>query len=218
MLGGATREALRLADVLEDMIAGLRNALTQTSRGQIEQARALDDRLDRLNHAIKENLLTIDDGKLDEAATETLNRILTFSINLEQAGDLIDRGLLGMAYRRVKRGVAFSREGTADLVALVDRLLATLRQSTSVFLSGDPEAARALASEKEAFRRLEDEAIAAHFERLRSGNIETVETSALHLDALRDLKRVNSHLIEASAYPILKKRGELLPTRLRRAE
>lgn len=218
VLGGATREALRLADVLEDMIAGLRNALTQTSRGQIEQARALDDRLDRLNHAIKENLLTIDDGKLDEAATETLNRILTFSINLEQAGDLIDRGLLGMAYRRVKRGVAFSREGTADLVALVDRLLATLRQSTAVFLSGDPEAARALASEKEAFRRLEDEAIAAHFERLRSGNIETVETSALHLDALRDLKRVNSHLIEASAYPILKKRGELLPTRLRRAE
>jgi phosphate:Na+ symporter len=56
---------------------------------------------------------------------------------------------------------------------------------------------------------------AAHFDRLRSGNVETVETSALHLDALRDLKRVSSHLIEASAYPILKKRGDLLPTRLK---
>jgi phosphate:Na+ symporter len=84
-----------------------------------------------------------------------------------------------------------------------------------VFLSGDVEAARALALEKDTDRRWEDEATAAHFERLRSGNVDTIETSALHIDALKDLKRVGSHLIEASAYPILKKRGDLLPTRLR---
>ena len=217
-LGGAMREALRLSDVLEEMISGLRDALANPSRRQIEETRALDDRLDHLNRAIKENLLAIDTGRLDDATNEKLARILTFSINMEQAGDLIDRGLLGVASRRIKRGVAFSKEGTADLVAQVDRLLETLRQSTAVFLSGDIADARALASEKEAFRRLEDEATAAHFDRLRSGNVETVETSALHLDALRDLKRVSSHLIEASAYPILKKRGDLLPTRLRKVE
>ncbi|MFT3975807.1 MAG: Na/Pi cotransporter family protein [Sphingomonas bacterium] len=217
-LGGATREALRLSDVLEEMIGGLRDALANPSRREIEETRTLDDRLDRLNRAIKENLLAIDTSRLDESTNEKLARILTFSINMEQAGDLIDRGLLGVASRRIKRGVAFSKQGTADLVAQVDRLLETLRQSTAVFLSGDVAAARALASEKEAFRRLEEEATAAHFERLRSGNVETVETSALHLDALRDLKRVSSHLIEASAYPILKKRGDLLPTRLKRVE
>jgi phosphate:Na+ symporter len=31
---------------------------------------------------------------------------------------------------------------------------------------------------------------------------------------LRDLKRINSH-ISAAAYPVLEKRGELLPSRLR---
>jgi phosphate:Na+ symporter len=217
-LGGATREALRLSEVLETMIAGLRDALVSPSRRQIEETRRLDDQLDRLNRAIKENLLAIDTSRLDEDANERLARILAFSINLEQAGDLIDRGLLGVASRRIKRGVAFSKEGTADLVAQADRLLATLRQSTAVFLSGDVVAARTLASEKETFRRLEEQATAAHFERLRSGNVETIETSTLHLDALRDLKRVNSHLIEASAYPILKKRGDLLPTRLRTVE
>ena len=218
MLGGASREALRLSDVLEEMITGLRDALTNPDRRQIEKTRQLDDRLDGLNRAIKENLLAIDASRLDEATNEKLARILTFSINLEQAGDLIDRGLLGVASRRMKRGVAFSKEGAADLVAQVDRLLGTLRESTAVFLSGDLAAARTLASEKEVFRRLEDEATAAHFGRLRSGNVETIETSALHLDALRDLKRVSSHLIEASAYPILKKRGDLLPTRLRTVE
>lgn len=214
-LAGATREALRLTDVLEEMLTGLRQALANPNRKRIEETKALDDRLDRLNRAIKENLLSIDIAHLGEAENERLARILTFSINLEQAGDLIDRGLLGIAYRRIKRGLAFSREGTADLIAQVDRLMDTLHQSAAVFLSGDVAAARALAAEKDQFRQLEDEATAAHFDRLRSGNIETVETSALHLDALRDLKRISSHLIEASAYPILKQRGDLLPTRLR---
>jgi Na+/phosphate symporter len=43
----------------------------------------------------------------------------------------------------------------------------------------------------------------------------SVETSALHLDILRDLKRINAH-IAAAAYPVLEKLGELLPSRLRR--
>jgi phosphate:Na+ symporter len=65
---------------------------------------------------------------------------------------------------------------------------------------------------------MDDDATAAHFDRLRSGSVESVETSALHLDALRDLKRVNSHLVEAAAYPILKDQGEFLPSRLRSVE
>jgi phosphate:Na+ symporter len=44
---------------------------------------------------------------------------------------------------------------------------------------------------------------------------DTVETSTLHHDALRDLKSVNTNIVAAAAYPILEKSGELLPTRLR---
>jgi hypothetical protein len=45
---------------------------------------------------------------------------------------------------------------------------------------------------------------------------ETTETSALHLDALRDLKSVNKHIVAATAaYPVLESKGELLATRLR---
>ena len=217
-LAGATREALRLAEVLEEMIAGLHGALLHPSRKSIDDTRKLDDRLDGLNRAIKENLLAIDAASLGEEDERKLVRILMFSINIEQAGDLVSRGLLGIASRRIKRGVAFSREGQEDLVRQVDALRETLRLAVAVFLSGDTKAARDLAARKETFRTMDDDATAAHFRRLRSGSIEAVETSALHLDALRDLKRVNSHLVEAAAYPILKDRGELLPSRLRSVE
>jgi phosphate:Na+ symporter len=72
-----------------------------------------------------------------------------------------------------------------------------------------------LLGEKEVFRDLEARATEAHFARIRAGRVESVETSALHLDVLRDLKRINAH-ISAAAYPALEKLGELLPSRLRR--
>jgi phosphate:Na+ symporter len=134
---------------------------------------------------------------------------------MEHAGDLVDRNLLGVAKRRLQRGLAFSPEGEADLVALVDRVTANVRLAASLFVSGDEDAARRLVAEKETFRAVETEAVAAHYRRLQSGVASTVETSSLHLDALRDLKQVNSHLIEGAAYPVLGSKGALLPTRLR---
>ena len=41
-----------------------------------------------------------------------------------------------------------------------------------------------------------------------------MEARRLHLDIVRDLKRVNAHL-SAAAYPVLERRGELLTSRLR---
>jgi Na+/phosphate symporter len=50
--------------------------------------------------------------------------------------------------------------------------------------------------------------------RIRAGRVESVETSALHVDVLRELKRINAH-IAAASYAVLERRGELLPSRLR---
>jgi hypothetical protein len=41
-------------------------------------------------------------------------------------------------------------------------------------------------------------------------------TSSLHLNALADLKRVNSQLVKAAAYSILRQHGELRSSRARR--
>ena len=82
-------------------------------------------------------------------------------------------------------------------------------------MTDDLRAARALLGEKEVFRDLEASATESHFARIRAGRLESVETSSLHLDVLRDLKRINSH-IAAAAYPVLERIGELLPSRLRR--
>jgi phosphate:Na+ symporter len=213
-LGAAVREALRLADGLEAMLRGLKAALLAADRHQIQDVKSLDDVLDQLDGAIKNYVISIPPDSLNEDEGRTVARILAFSTNMEQAGDLITRDLLSIASRRLKRGVSFSPEGQADLIAQIERLVITARTAAAVFTSGDSTAARALAHEKAIFRGLEEDAVNAHFQRLRSGNVETVETSALHLDALRGLKTINAHLVDAAAYPILRQSGELLPSRV----
>jgi phosphate:Na+ symporter len=123
--------------------------------------------------------------------------------------------LLGTANKMVKRGVTFSKSGQAELLGMIDRLVTNARTAASLFMTSDERTARQLANEKEVFRDMESTATDAHFERLKAGHIETVETSSMHLDALRDLKSVNANLVAAAAYPILEKRGELLRTRVR---
>ena len=216
-LGLAAREALRMADVVAEMLTGLRQILSASSRTQIEAMRQLDDVLDKLNTAIKAYLLSIPPESLAPRDSERLAQVLAFATNLEHAGDLVDRNLLSVAARKLKRGVNFSPEGEAEIIGLVDRLSANLRTAAALFVSGDVGAARLLAAEKEAFRLIEGEAVTAHFRRLQSGQSDTVDTSALHLDALRDLKRINSHLVEGAAYPLLEASGALRPTRLRPA-
>ena len=65
-------------------------------------------------------------------------------------------------------------------------------------------------------RSVEQAAAEQHLARLTSGRPDTVESSSLHLDIVRDLKRINSHLTSI-AYAILEQTGELADSRLQSA-
>jgi phosphate:Na+ symporter len=214
-LGGAAREALRLADMLEVMLAGLRDAFERGDRRQLAETKRLDNVLDGLNTALRAYLTGLDPDAMTDADHRRAAEILCFATNMEHAGDVVDRNLLGLVTKAIKRGVMIPKEGQAELLALIDRLSGNVRTAASVFVTEDVRAARLLAAEKEAFRDVEAQASATHLERLRVGGAETLEASSLYLDTLRDLKRVNAHLVAAVAYPVLERQGELLPSRMR---
>jgi phosphate:Na+ symporter len=214
-IGAAAREALRLADVLESMLTGLHDALAKSDRKRIAPTRRQDDVLDALNAAIKTYLTSLDGAAMTAADYRRADEVLAFATNMEQAGDVVARDLLAHVAKLMKRGLAFSPHELAGLVGMAERLVANLRASAIVFMSDDPRAARLLAAEKQAFRDLEATATAGQFERLRKGQVTTAETSALHLDMIRDIKRVNAHLVAGAAYPVLENQGELLASRVR---
>jgi phosphate:Na+ symporter len=213
-LTGAAREALRMVDVLAEMLRGGCDGLDRGDRKALAECKRLDTVLDRLNGALKEYLAALDPDTLGTEDDRRLLEILAFATNLEHAGDIVSKGLVGLATKRLRRGLAFSVEGQAEIRAMLERLDGNLRTAAAVFMTDDARAARRLLAEEEVFRDLEARATEGHFARIRAGRVESRETSALHLDVLRDLKRINTHLT-AAADPVLDRIGELLPSRLR---
>jgi len=162
---------------------------------------------------------------LDEFSREALNEregrrwtdIVSFTINMEQIGDIIERVLQDIEDKKVKKNRSFSEAGMAEIVHLHERLLSNLRLAMSVFLDGHVRDAKRLLEEKAHFRDLEHEYAANHIARLRENTTQSIETSSLHLDLISDLKRINSHICSI-AYPILEQAGVLAKTRLKEAQ
>ncbi len=100
---------------------------------------------------------------------------------------------------------------------MIDRLCANIGIAASLFMTDDPRTAHLLADEKVAFRDAEARATIAHVEKMRIGQLDKVQATALHLDLMRDMKLLNSYIVAAAAYPVLERSGALLPSRIVRS-
>ncbi len=212
-LSMAARETLRMGDIIEDMLAKTIRVFQDDDKLLLAQVEEMEDEIDMLHEAVKLYLTRLSTDELDESESRTCIELITFTTNLEHVGDIIDKNLMELASKKIKGKLNFSEEGLSELADVHAMLMETVRLSLSVFISSDPEQARALLARKDQFRIMELEGTELHLERLRSGRVDSIETSSLHLDMLRDFKRINSHMT-AVAYPILSRRGELRSSRL----
>lgn len=216
-LAGAARETLRLSDAVARMLDDTMTVFTKDDAKLKKAVEQADDAVDGLYEAIKLYLTELSKHEMDETESRRYVAVLTFTTNLEHIGDIIDKNLMDLAQKKIKNKLAFSKEGLSELTDFHHRVAANLQMACNLFMSGDVKLARQLLGEKASLREAEQLAAENHYQRIRDGRSESIETSSIHLDLIRDLKRINSHLT-AVAYPILEQAGELSATRLRAEE
>jgi phosphate:Na+ symporter len=207
-LADAARETLHMGDLVEVMLRKVMAAIMTNDRALVDQVSKMDNSVDNLDEAIKLYVTKLTRGSLDEREGQRAMEIISFTINLEHIGDIIDKNLSELATKKIKRRFQFSPEGAEELSAFHKRTTDSLRIAFGVFMSGDVNEARKLLAEKAALRNAELAATERHLDRLREGRPETIETTSLHLDVLRDLRRIHSHICSV-AYPVLDAAGEL---------
>jgi phosphate:Na+ symporter len=206
----AARETLHSGDIVEMMLRRAWTALMTDDRKLVAEVCRMDDAVDRLDEAVKRYVTKITRESLNESDGRRAMEIISFSINLEHVGDIIDKNLMDSATKKIKRQIVFSNEGAAELEAFHQEVCDNLKLAFSVFMSGDVRIARQLVAQKTSLRATEFAAAESHFARLRRGRAESMESSSLHLDILRDLKRIHSHICSV-AYAVLERAGELQP-------
>jgi phosphate:Na+ symporter len=216
-LACAARETLHMGDMVESMLRQAMTALMTNDRKLAAEVSRMDNIVDRLDEAIKLYVTKVTRESLDDRDGRRAMEIISFSINLEHIGDIIDKNLMELAAKKIKHKYEFSKEGAAELAAFHKRIMDNLKLAFSVFVNNDVKVARTLIQEKTQLRTAELACADSHLGRLREGRPESIETSSLHLDVLRDLKRIHSHICSV-AYPVLEATGELQPNRLRDSE
>ena len=216
-LACALRESLRMGDLVSTMLRDVIAAIEGNDQKLVKDIEKADDTVDRLHEAIKLYLVEASKAPMTEEESHRLLEILTFTTNLEHIGDIIDKNLVELAAKKVRRQLSFSPEGLEEIRAFHARVTETMRLAANVFATRDVSLARRLFSDKSAMRAAERNATESHFVRLKDGRPESIETSSIHIDIIRDLKRIHGHLT-ATAYPLLEAQGDLAESRLRQKD
>ncbi|UEM06269.1 Na/Pi cotransporter family protein [Skermanella rosea] len=211
-LANAAREAFRMADTVEEMLRGSRELLRRDDYRLLDELRRKDDVLDRLHGALKRFLSELSQRELGGEECSRLAHVQTVALNLEHAGDIIDKGVLDLAAKRMRRRLCLTEQQVEEAEAMHDHLLAQLRLAVAVFMGEDLQSALRLVEGKERFRDLERAAAENEFAHTPDMGLQA-ETSSLHLDAVRDLKRIDAHFA-AIAHPLLERNNLLRPSRL----
>ena len=201
-LASATRETLRMADMVQQMLDDTITVFKTNDRALLNKVREEDDVIDSLYEQIKIYMAKVNQEFMNEKEAQRYVQVLTFSTNLEHAGDVIDKNLMPLALKKIKRDMSFSEEGLKEIEHIHGLVMESVQLAQSIFVSGDVEMAKKLLQDKRDIREAEIAGMGTHIERLGDGVPETIATSSLHVDIIRDYRRINSYMCTV-AYPLL---------------
>ncbi|MEP3430479.1 MAG: Na/Pi cotransporter family protein [Roseibium sp.] len=212
-LASATRELLRMGELVEVMTGPVMMMLERGSPQEIKRLQQIDASVNEIHSDVKLYVAEVNRGELSAEEAERSMELVSYAVNLERAGDLVAKNLYDLALELQSRKISFSPEGLKELTSMHNRVLANMQLALNVLVSGELESARELIAEKDRMRELERESHNRHIDRLKIKTPETVESSNAHMEVMRSLKEINS-LFSAVAVPILAQQGQLRETRL----
>lgn len=215
-LASATREVLGIGDLIERMLIRASEAFEKNDISTSNEVPLLERRVDSLQQEVNVYLSKLDREGLTEENGRRSIVIIDYAINLEHIGDIIEKGLLPQVVEKASLSLKLSADGYEELKTIFDLTIDNLRIAQTIFVTRDFNLARQLMEIKVEVRRMEKQSAERHLERLRDGRADSLQASSLHLDMLRDLKRINAHIVSV-AHPILDESGLLIESRLRDA-
>ncbi len=216
-LAAAARETLRMGDIIQKMLEDTFTVLRTNDEKLLIKIKEEDNTVDRIYNQIKNYMAKLSQEFMDQKEAQRYVQILTFSTNIEHVGDVIDKNLMPILQKKIKNQNSFSEAGFNELEHIHKLVLESVQLAQSLFISGDRDSARRLLEGKDIIRKAETDGMTSHIQRLRGGVVETMATSSLHLDIIRDYRRINAYMCTV-AYPILEESGDIHDTILRPAK
>ena len=210
-LASAKREALHMAEISQKMVVSSLAVLRDNNVTLRNEIIKNEDIVDSLFDSIKLYIAGILQVELTPTETQKALNILNFTTNMEHIGDIVNNSLMDISGKKIDKHIQFSKEGLSEIISIHEVVCSNYDLAINTFVSDDCELAKVLYEKKQELHKLEKRSVSKHLQRIGKGIADSLETSSMHIDVIRDYKRVNS-LLSSVAYPILIASGEILET------
>ncbi len=206
--GLATREFLRMCDIVRDMLQDSMRAFAKNDLDLIEDIEARDDKVDILNREIRFYLARLAQENMTPEQAERQMTLITMTADIENAGDTINKNLLSMARKKAVAGLQFSADGQREIELFHGKVVENFDLAITAFSTGDEELARKVLRHRDYLITIETQLKQKHIGRLHQGLPETLDTSSIHLDVFSYLRRVNNLVSNLAESVMANKRGQ----------
>lgn len=176
--------------MLEKVLPLLKDSDDITIRGLKDTEKAID----ALYQQISRFLAGLGNNLLSEELMERTIKILNVSNDLEHIGDVVIN-ITQIAEKMDQQEVQFSEAGFEELATMYQLIHKFVCEALVAFETNDRELATRVIQEYPRTVRLEKVYRYNHFDRMQSGNPKTVETSAVHLDLIEGMLRINGYAV-----------------------
>ena len=207
-------ETVRMTELLERMFDTALDSLRSGSIAGLAELKPMDERLNTYQTQLQAYLASLAQEQLTPEESRRSLELTLYISNLEHAGDVIQLNLADRIEAKARESISFTADEIASLDNLCRIIHDNLKLASAVISSGDVEGAKRLISQKDAFRELQNEVLDKHFSTGARGKGEALRRSALYVDMIRDLNRLNA-LVVSAGYPIADAAGLLRGSRLR---
>lgn len=189
-LAQAQREILRLSDLAEKMVEKCLGAFSSGSEKEIGEIKAMDQVADFLNRGIKMYLTKLSQKDMTPEQVQKEFELVLRTNDLENIGDIVDKNILELVRKNIKKGYAFSKEGWAELNQFHKKVVECVRLSTAYFSTRDRSVLAKLNLLHEQIQDMTIDLSEQHVQRLHRGVKESLDTTSVHLDLLGNLQRI----------------------------
>ena len=192
--GLATREALRMAEMVADMLH-LSMQVFEEQPDVIEtRMEAMDKQVDEMNADIKDYLTRLDEEVMSEEQAKQNVALFYIISDLEAIGDVITKRFTNLAHRRLRDQIYFSEEGWEDLLSYHERILGAFQEILAALATQNKSLSAVLLARKEDLNRFKRELHMKHIRQLRAGIPNSTASSAIYLDLLDAMSTILSHI------------------------
>lgn len=193
-LAAALRETMRMGDVVDKMLLLTRDAIVNNDLKTAERIGALDNNIDELHEKIRHFLSAVSRTELDKFESKRVTEILVFSTKLEHIGDLTESMATVLA-TKANQNRHFSSGGEQELLSIHKHVHRRLKLMLGTFITNDQVMAEQIYHERKQINEMEEEGVREHIRRIKAGKIESLETSAYHMDLIRDLCYIDAQIL-----------------------